>query len=65
VNGDVRVCGCTYGAEGKHDTLVIGNIMEKSLAEIWFGEGRRKICERFVNLELPNPCKQCFMYDPY
>jgi MoaA/NifB/PqqE/SkfB family radical SAM enzyme len=65
VNGDVRVCGCTYGAEGKHDTLVIGNIMEKSLAEIWFGEGRRKICEQFVKLELPGPCKQCFMYDPY
>jgi MoaA/NifB/PqqE/SkfB family radical SAM enzyme len=65
LNGDVRVCGCTYGAEGKHDSLVIGNIMEKSLAEIWGGEARRKIIEQFVNLELPNPCKQCFMYDPY
>jgi radical SAM protein with 4Fe4S-binding SPASM domain len=65
VNGDVRVCGCTYGAEGKHDSLVIGNIMEKSLGEIWSGEARRKICEQFTGLDLPNPCKKCSMYDPY
>jgi len=65
VNGDVRMCGCTYGGEGKHDSLVIGNINRDSLANIWFGSNPQNICEKFVNSELPSPCQKCFMYGPY
>ena len=65
VNGDVRICGCRYGKERKHDELVIGNIKEKSLSEIWFGSEPTTICERFLRGELPLPCQKCFMYVPY
>ena len=65
VNGDVRMCGCVYGSEGKHDSLVIGNIKERSLSEIWFGNGPKKICEQFLKSELPDPCQKCLLYEPY
>ena len=65
VNGDVRMCGCRYGKEGKHDELVIGNIKEKSLSEIWFGSEPKKICENFLKSEVPTPCQECLMYCPY
>ena len=64
VNGDVRFCGCRYGKQGPHDSLVIGNIMEKSLSEIWFGDEPKKICEGFLKGELPEPCQECSKYEP-
>lgn len=65
LNGDVRMCGCRYGKGGKYDELVIGNIKEKSLSEIWFGSEPKKICEQFLKSEVPTPCQECFMYCPY
>ena len=65
VNGDVRMCGCRFGKEGKHDDLVIGNIKEKSLSEIWFGDGPRKLCESYLTSGIPTPCRECSMYIPY
>lgn len=65
VNGDVRMCGCTYSAAGQHDDLVIGNILESSLSDLWFGPGPKKLCERYLAGDTPNPCRQCAMYMPY
>ena len=64
INGDVRLCGCVYGEKGKHDDLVIGNINEQSLSDIWFGNRPREICEQFLSGNLPEPCNQCLMYEP-
>jgi len=64
-NGDVRMCGCRFGKEGKYDDLVIGNIRAKSLPEIWYGEGPRRLCERFLDSDPPTPCRECSMYLPY
>ena len=64
-NGDVRMCGCRFGKEGKHDDLVIGNIKEKSLLEIWFGDGPEKLCESYLTSDVPVPCRECSMYLPY
>ncbi len=65
VNGDVRVCGCRYGIKGKYDCLVIGNIMQASLSDIWFGDARAEICNQFIKGEVPEPCQVCTMYEPY
>ena len=65
VNGDARVCGCRYGKKGKYDCLVIGNIMQDSLSDIWFGDARAEICNQFIKGEVPEPCQVCTLYDPY
>lgn len=65
VNGDVRMCGCRFGKEGKHDELVIGNITKESLSHVWFGDGPRKLCEDFFTADTPAPCRECSMYLPY
>jgi MoaA/NifB/PqqE/SkfB family radical SAM enzyme len=65
VNGDVRMCGCTYGREGKHDDLVIGNIQNDSLSDLWFGPGPAQLCERYFASDPPVPCRKCAMYMPY
>lgn len=65
VNGDVRMCGCRYGRGGGHDELVIGNIMERKLSEIWFGAKPRELCERFIASDVPTPCRECSLYFPY
>jgi hypothetical protein len=62
MNGDVRLCGCRYGAEGKHDELVIGNIMRQRLSEIWFGGGPGRLCERFLSMDIPRVCRECSLY---
>jgi radical SAM protein with 4Fe4S-binding SPASM domain len=64
MNGDVRLCGCRYGAEGKYDELVIGNINEKSLSEIWSGSEMRRLCERFPSSDAPKVCRDCSIYTP-
>jgi MoaA/NifB/PqqE/SkfB family radical SAM enzyme len=65
VNGDARVCGCRYGKKGKYDCLVIGNIMQDSLSDIWFGDARAEICNQFIRGEVPEPCQVCTLYEPY
>jgi len=65
VNGDVRLCGCRYGSKGKNDSLVIGNIMEESLSDIWYGEKRKAICEQFLSGNVPEACKECLLYEPF
>lgn len=65
VNGDVRMCGCRYGSGGRHDELVIGNVRDRKLSEIWFGDRLRELCERFIASDLPIPCQECSLYSPY
>ncbi len=63
-DGSVRICGCRYGADGKYDELIIGNIMEQSLSDIWFGERAREVSERFTRMDIPEVCRQYRLYSP-
>lgn len=56
VNGDVQCC-CTFGNED----IIIGNIHEETIRDIWNGEKLRAIKDAFLeNLDnIPGHCKEC------
>jgi radical SAM protein with 4Fe4S-binding SPASM domain len=63
--GQVRACACRFAEtpnkDGK-DELYVGNIMESSLSEIWYGEEIKRLRRRFRVGKLPLVCKNCTMY---
>ncbi|MFZ3137365.1 MAG: FkbM family methyltransferase [Thermodesulfovibrionales bacterium] len=63
--GQVRACACRFAEtpnkDGK-DELYVGNIMESSLSEIWYGEEIKRLRRRFQDGNLPLVCKNCTMY---
>lgn len=61
--GEVRLCGCSM-KETMLDELVIGNVHEAGLSEIWDSERRKSIVERFVAGDLPTACQNCTLYVP-
>jgi len=61
-NGDVRACHARFTSKGPHDELVIGNIKETSLKDIWWGPKIREIRRRFERGNLPTPCRKCNEY---
>lgn len=56
-NGDVQCCCCSFG----HQDIIIGNIYESTMEQIWHGERMRAIQRAFLNdIELvPDYCKTC------
>ena len=64
VNGDLRACDCRFGAKGKHDELVFGNITQTSLAEAWNGEKLRQLRRSFGRKEGAQVCHACNVYSP-
>ena len=60
-NGDVTVCGCR-DLNGDSE-LILGNIMETSLIDLWNGEKLKKIRQGFRKGEIPDICKDCSHYD--
>lgn len=64
VNGDVRACDCRYGEMGKHDELVLGNVLNSSLSELWRGSRIREIRESFPRFCQPSVCRKCNVYSP-
>jgi len=64
MNGDVRLCGRRYGAGGKHDELVVGNINTTRLAHILAGDEVARLCERFAAGRAPQVCRDCTLYTP-
>lgn len=59
-NGDVTVCGCR-DLNGDSD-LILGNIMETSLIELWKGEKMEKLRQNFWVGEMPDICRDCSHY---
>ncbi len=62
-SGHVRLCGCRL-KNTAYDELVIGNLKEKSLSQIWESEERKKVVHDFVSGRLPEVCKGCSFYGP-
>ena len=58
VNGDVGIC---WRRDLEAD-LVIGNIYEHSLEQIWRGEKLQKIREEWVKGNIPGICRRCGCY---
>ena len=60
VDGSVGLCGCRdYNADSE---LIVGNIMERSLLEIWQSEKVKELRERFRRREFPQICRSCSTY---
>ena len=63
-DGLVRACSCRFtGAERMAtDGLLIGDLRQQSLGEIWRGENLRKLRRNFEQGTLPEVCRSCTMY---
>ena len=57
-NGDVKLCGCRFNRTVQ-DELIIGNIHEKSLRDIWFSERAFDIRRNWMKGKYPDVCTGC------
>ncbi len=56
-NGNVQCCCCSFG----HKDIIIGNLADNSMQDIWQGIKMRAIQEAFLNdlTRIPDYCKRC------
>jgi len=60
VDGKVGLCGCRdFNADSE---LIIGNIMEAPLLDLWHSEAAHKLRGRFWKGDFPDICKRCTAY---
>jgi len=59
-NGDVGLCGCR-DVDAKSE-LIVGNIAENHLGEIWRSPAVARLRERFKRGDYPDICRSCTMY---
>jgi len=57
-NGEVNACW----ARDMEATLLVGNINDESIDEIWKGDKLRSLREKWSQGELPDICKKCNQY---
>ena len=62
-DGKVRLCGCRL-ATNDNDDLVVGNIKDRSLAEISKGDEAWAIIKGFYEGKRPETCVACTFYQP-
>lgn len=63
-DGTVAMCGC-HELEGDSD-LVLGNIMDASLADLYRSKQAKKIRNNWLEgREIPDVCLKCRNYNPY
>jgi radical SAM protein with 4Fe4S-binding SPASM domain len=63
-DGTVAMCGCQE-LEGDSD-LVLGNIMDSSLADLYRSEQAKMIRKNWLNgSKIPDVCRKCRNYSPY
>lgn len=60
-NGDVRLCGCRSG-KSNYDDLIIGNLSEASLSELWFSQKAYELRNYFFQNQVPGTCRSCSFY---
>ena len=65
INGDVRLCGCRFNNGTEYDGLVVGNLNNQSILDIWRGEKANAIRNNFLKKKLVSVCKSCTHYAPY
>jgi radical SAM protein with 4Fe4S-binding SPASM domain len=66
INGNVIVCSCRIPRTDIRNPLVIGNINEKPLDQIWKGKEHLRLFNSFFKKEsTPEICKDCSFYTPY
>ena len=61
--GSVRLCGCRIN-KTEFDDLVIGNITNQSLKDIYYGNIADYNIEKFYEENAPEVCKKCAFYVP-
>ncbi len=61
-NGDMRLCNCNYGEDGRVDDLRIGNIMEGRLMDIWRSAVTSQVRRTSYKPNLNSICEKCRMY---
>lgn len=64
-DGKVRACSCVFSrreGEESDDGLLIGDLAESSLEQIWNGERLAQVRQRFGNGDLPPVCRHCSIY---
>lgn len=59
-NGDLGLCGCR-DVDAKSE-LVVGNILERPLHELWTSPEVRRLRARFATPDKPDICRSCTMY---
>jgi MoaA/NifB/PqqE/SkfB family radical SAM enzyme len=66
-DGKVRACGCRFRGDEKRlgDDLIVGDLQEKSLDEIWRSSCFNSLHKRFIEGDIPRVCRDCSCYDPY
>lgn len=62
-DGNVRLCGCRL-TRTDLDDLVVGNLREKSMAEISKSEQTWDIIKGFYSGKRPQTCQECTFYKP-
>ena len=62
-DGSVRLCGCRC-KETEFDDLVVGNIQQDSLKNLYWGPKAQAIRDSFINNQLREACKDCSLYMP-
>jgi hypothetical protein len=50
--------------EAMHDDLVVGDVRDQELGEIWNSERRKAVLERFIGGDLRSACRDCSLYVP-
>jgi len=65
IDGQVRLCGCRFNNGTEYDGLVVGNLKENSLLEIWNSEKTNQIRANFTKKKLNPVCESCTHYAPY
>ena len=63
VNGEVRLCGCRVDVNALEDELIIGDIRQNSLKELYNSEKVKKIKGSFYNNTLLDVCAKCSWYE--
>lgn len=62
-NGDFRLCECRFRGN-PHDELVVGNIHNTPMKELWLGDEAKKVRRSFIEGNAPKVCEKCAMYMP-
>lgn len=62
-DGKARLCACRI-VDTIFDELVVGDIHNESLREIFYGKRATALHEAFANGKLPPVCKTCTLYAP-
>ncbi|MBF0178191.1 MAG: radical SAM protein [Magnetococcales bacterium] len=63
-DGKVEICGCRFSNIVKQNELLIGNINDNALTEIYNSKQSGRFMRRFTNGDTPHICKNCHYYFP-